>query len=201
MTNILKFLSAAENRESFFRRIALFFPKSDFRYKAIERAYNFAKDAFRGKYRDDGETRYFEHLRAVALIIIDYLRVKDYELIVAALLHDIVEDIPSWTVDRVRTEFGERVAELVDWLSKPPVSQFKSKKDRNREYNKRLHNAHRDVFLIKLADRWHNVLTLSSCTPEKIASKVEETRTYYIPYAEEHCILIHELETALQKLA
>lgn len=201
MTNQFKFLSAAENRELFFKRIALFFPKSDFRYQTIERAYNCAKDAFRGKFRDDGETRYFEHLRAVALIIIDYLRVKDYELIIAALLHDIVEDIPSWTIARVRAEFGDRVALLVDWLSKPPLAQFRSKSERDRVYHLRFRNAPRDFFKIKLSDRWHNILTLSSCTPDKVDRKVEETRAYYLPYAEEQCVLIHELESALQKLS
>ncbi len=201
MVSKLTFLSAAENRETFFTRIAMFFPVSDHRYQTIQRAYNCAKDAFRGKYRDDGKTRYFEHLRSVALILLDYLRVKDYELIVAALLHDIVEDIPSWTIERVRAEFGDRVALLVDWLSKPPLSEFSSKKERDRVYHQRFSNAPRDFFLIKLSDRWHNLLTLESCSTDKIARKVEETRTHYLPYAEDQCILIHEIEFLLLKLS
>ena len=101
----MEFLKAAENRETFFKRISYFFPTLDPRYKLIEKAYNAAKDAFRGVFRDDNETRYFEHIRAVTLILVDYLRVKNYEIIVAALLHDIVEDVPSWTIERVRAEF------------------------------------------------------------------------------------------------
>lgn len=91
-------LAGAGNRVIFFRIISGFFPTMDPRYKAIEMAYQDAKDAFREKYREGGE-RYFEHIRAVALILILYLRVRDYELIIAALLHDIVEDIPSWTIN------------------------------------------------------------------------------------------------------
>lgn len=58
-----------ENRASFFRRVAVYFPTLDWRYRLIEKAYNDAKDAFRGKYRDNGEERYFEHIRSVTLIL------------------------------------------------------------------------------------------------------------------------------------
>jgi (p)ppGpp synthase/HD superfamily hydrolase len=116
VTGSLEFLKAAENRESFFRRIALIFPTLDPRYRLIERAYNDAKEAFRGVNREGGE-RYFEHIRAVALIVIDHLRVRDADVIVAALLHDIVEDRDDWTVDRVQDAYGERVALLVEYLS------------------------------------------------------------------------------------
>ena len=88
------YLGMTKNRESFFRRIALLFPVSDFRYKIIERAYDTAKDAFCNEVRD-GNERYFEHLRGVTLILIEHLRVRDHELIVSALLHDIAEDIPK----------------------------------------------------------------------------------------------------------
>ncbi len=195
----MEFLSAAENRASFFRRISHFFPRLDPRYKLIEKAYNYAKDAFREKYRDDGETRYFEHIRAVALILIDYLRVKDYRLIIAALLHDIVEDIPSWTIERVRMEFGEEVALLVEYMTKPS-GEYPNKKDRDAVYHSRFRSAPREFFLIKLADRLHNLLTLWACTEEKRKRKIEETRMYYMPYAEEHFILYHELLAVIGQL-
>ena len=121
MAEALRFLKEAENRETFFRRIALIFPTLDPRYRLIERAYNDAKEAFRGIQRESGE-RYFEHIRAVALIVVDYLRVRDADLIVAALLHDIVEDRDDWTIARVQDEYGERVALLVEYLSKPSSS-------------------------------------------------------------------------------
>jgi GTP pyrophosphokinase len=190
------FLSAAENRESFFRRIALFYPKSDPRYIDIERAYNTAKDAFRGIDREGGE-RYFEHIRAVALILIDYLRVKDHHLIIAALLHDIVEDIPSWNVDRVRVEFGDYVAYLVDYMTKPSKDEYPDKEEREFVYHFRFKSAPREFFLLKLSDRLHNLLTLGYCTPEKISRKLRETEDHYIHYAETHFILYHELIEAI----
>jgi len=199
MLEKMSFLSGAENRETFFKRIASFLPTLDPRYQAIEKAYNCAKDAFRDKYRETGD-RYFEHLRAVALILIEYLRVEDYRLIVAALLHDIVEDIPSWTIDRVRVEFDDEVALLVEWITKPSVEEFPSKEERNKVYYNRFRFAPREFFIIKLADRLHNLMTLWASTPEKQARKIDETKRYYLPYAEQYLILLHELEEALEQL-
>lgn len=199
MLRRMTFLRAAENRESFFRRIKLFFPPLDPRYKAIERAYQCAKDAFREKLREDGG-QYFEHLRAVALIQIDYLRLTDYELIIAGLLHDIVEDIPSWNIERVQKEFGERVAYFVQYATKPSKKEYPNEKDRNRLYHLRLRLAPREFFLVKLPDRLHNILTLDACPREKQIRKVEETYRYYMPYAEQHFILVHALEEALERI-
>lgn len=190
------FLSQAENKERFFKRVATLFPTLDPRYQVIKKAYNVSKDAFRGKIREGGE-RYFEHLRAVALILIVHLRVKDHNLIIAALLHDIVEDVPSWTIQRVQSEFGSDVALLVEWMTKPPSDQFESKNERNKFYHGRFKLAPRDFFLIKLSDRLHNIMTLSSCPQEKRGRKIEETKKYYMPFAEEHLILLHELEEAM----
>lgn len=190
------FLTAGENRETFFQRIEYFFPSLDPRYKTIQRAYEAAKGAFREKKREGGE-RYFEHLRAVALVLVDHLRIGDYELIVAALLHDIVEDIPMWSIERVQRSFGDRVALLVQWLSKPPGTSFDSEKERDDFYHKRFRFAQRDFFLIKLADRWHNLLTLHHCSKAKQRRKIEETRLYYLPYAERELILLHEIEEAI----
>ncbi|QQR82711.1 HD domain-containing protein [Candidatus Campbellbacteria bacterium] len=200
MNKKMQFLTAAENRASFFRRVALYYPTLDWRYKLIEQAYNDAKDAFRGKYRDDQKTRYFEHIRAVALILLDYLRIRDYELIVAALLHDIVEDIPSWTIERVRVKYGERVALYVQYLTKPSKEEYADRDERELVYHTRFDAAPREFFLIKLADRLHNLLTLYACTPEKRQRKIVETRRYYLPHAEKHLILMHEIEDALAEL-
>jgi len=195
----MSFLAQAENRETFFKRIASFLPTLDPRYKAIEKAYDFAKDAFREKYRKGGD-RYFEHLRGVALILIDYLRVKNYRLIIAALLHDIVEDIPSWTIERIRGEFDDDVALLVEWLTKPPPEKFSSEEERDEAYYNRFAFAPREFFLIKLADRLHNLITLWPYPPKKRTRKIEETRRYFLPYAEQHLILLHELEEIVDKL-
>ena len=188
-----------ENRAAFFRRIAALFPTFDPRYACIERAYSAAKDAFRNISRDGGE-RYFEHLRAVALILIDHLRIRDYRLIVAALLHDIVEDVPSWSVDRVAREFDSEIACLVEWVTKPPSQLFATKHERDHVYHMRLMAAPRNPAILKLADRFHNVQTLWGCDLQKRLRKIEETRRWYLPLAEQHIVLIHELEAALAAL-
>lgn len=187
-----------ENHTTFFKRIERFFPTLDYRYKLIEKAYNDAKDAFHGIEREGGE-RYFEHIRAVALILIDHLRVKNHTLIIAALLHDIVEDCPEWTIDRVRVEYGDEVALLVEWLTKPDHSE-NSKQENARIYHERFRFAPREFFLIKLADRLHNTITLWPCSHEKKLRKIEETWAYYVFWAEEHNILVHEIEEALAQL-
>lgn len=198
LAKIRQLVNEAGDREKFFKLIAIYYPPSDERYKLIEKAYNDAKDAFRGKFRDGGE-RYFEHLRAVALIVIEYLRVNDYEMIIAALLHDIVEDIPSWTIERIRETYGSRVAMLVDYMTKPK-RKFKVKTECEHAYHQRFINAPRDFFLLKLADRIHNLLTLWSCAKEKRLRKINETIHHYLPYAEKHFILFHEFKAIIEEL-
>jgi GTP diphosphokinase / guanosine-3',5'-bis(diphosphate) 3'-diphosphatase len=192
-------LKASENKETFFRRIASFLPPMDPRYKLIEKAYNYAKDGFKDIQRENGD-RYFEHLRATAIILIDYLRVRDHVLIIAALLHDVVEDLPFWTIERIRLEFGDEVALLMDYLSKPSKIEYRSKAKRDRVYHDRFQNAPRNFFLIKLSDRLHNLLTMWNCSKEKVARKIAETKQYYMPYAEKHIILIYEIESAIEEL-
>lgn len=199
MDGKMAFLSAAENRDMFFQRIKRFLPVLDPRYQLIEKAYNASKDAFRGKQRESGE-RYFEHLRGVALILIEHLRIKDHILIATALLHDIVEDSEYWTIERVQIEFGDEIALLVEWLTKPPKDSFATKEERDAMYHGRFQFAPRKFFLVKLADRLHNLLTLEVCSPEKQERKICETEHYYLPYAERELILLHELEDAIKRI-
>jgi guanosine-3',5'-bis(diphosphate) 3'-pyrophosphohydrolase len=195
----LKFLlSKAENRTSFFERIAEIFPPTDERYLLIEKAYNMAKDAFRNVKRDEG-VRYFEHLRAVALILIVYLRVRDADLIAATLLHDIVEDIEGWTNERVAREFNPRVALFVYWVTKPKLGgRFKTKDDVDRKYHRMLRDAPREGILIKAPDRLHNLITMWNQDKERMRRKVSETKDFILPLLEKHQILIHEIEDVLK---
>lgn len=190
--------SGSENRESFFMRVENIFPTLDPRHRDIERAYRDAKEAFREKWREDGK-QYFEHLRGVTLILMTYLRIKDHRLIIAALLHDIVEDCPLWPLRRVRAEYGDEVALLVEWLTKRRLPD-QSKDECSRLYHERFRFAPREFFLIKLSDRLHNLMDMWACNVAKKKRKIAETRSHYLLWAEEHCILIHELEAALQEL-
>lgn len=197
---VRELLQKEHNRDSFAKLIGKFYPKTDIRYKDIIRAYSVAKDAFRHIPRDGGD-RYFEHLRAVALILIEYLFVHDHQMIVAALLHDIVEDIGEWNFDRLTNEFGERVSELVWWVTKPKEAEFKNKAERDRHYHQQLHErAPRDAIVIKLADRLHNLVTMWEVSPEKRERKILETENFYLPLAVREMILIHEIQAILNEL-
>lgn len=198
LQKIRDILESAKDRPSFFKIIASIYPTLDWRYKLIEKAYNDAKDAFRGKNRESGE-RYFEHLRAATLILVVYLRIRDYRLIVAEILHDIVEDIPSWTIIRVKEEYGEEIAFYLEWMTKPKHI-FPSKDECERVYHGRFSEAPREFFLLKFPDRFHNLLTLWPCSKEKRRRKIEETKRYYLPYAEKHLILLHEMEAIIEEL-
>ena len=198
LKKVREVISLAKDKESFFLHVASIYPVLDYRYGIIVKAYNDAKDAFRGRKRKGGD-RYFEHLRAVALIVMLYLRVKDYRIIAAALLHDIVEDIKYWTIERVQIEYGSEIATLVEWATKP-YHLFSEKAECHRVYHCRFARAPRDFFIIKLADRLHNLMTMWSVESENRSFKIKETRSHYLPYAEREIILVHELEQALAEL-
>ena len=188
------------DREAFFRLVGRHFPRRSIEFLQIEKAYNTAKDAFRGEVREGGE-RYFEHLRAVTLVVMEILRVRRSDVIIAALLHDIIEDVVDWSQDRVALEFGHEVSQLVWWVTKPCVSEYDNDKEaRNRAYHQQLGSAPREAALIKLADRLHNVTTLWSTSEDKQRRKVRETQDFYLPLAEKHIILIHELEDAVENV-
>lgn len=188
------------DRVAFFGIIGRFFPKFSPEYKLIGDAYDTALKEFEGKYRESGEL-YFEHLRCVALILLVYLRVRDANAIAAALLHDIMEDIPGWDQDRLALRFNAEISRLVFWVSKPDLRLYGGNKEaRNRDYHHKLSIAPRLAILIKLADRLHNVMTLWASTKDKRQRKVRETQDFYLPLAEAHTVLIHELELAIQEV-
>lgn len=187
--------------EAFFSVVGRYWPKGGADYVLIERAYSTAEVAFVEKYRDSGE-RYFEHLRAVALILMVYLRVRDANLIAAALLHDIIEDIKGWSQDRIAAEFNQEIAQLVWWVSKQTLSDFNGDKAaRNRAYHEKLGRAPRLACIIKLADRLHNLLTLWDWPVEEQMRKVSETQDFYLPISYREILLIHELEAVINELA
>ncbi len=215
LAKIKKILAASENRESFFARVERYHSKyaprrklfadskySENEYEFIERAYNDGKKAVEGIKRENGE-RYFEHMRAVAIILIDYLfifeqinlRISAYKILAASLLHDVVEDCPEWNLNRVKQEYGREVAWLLDYVSKRPKSDYNGDTEAQLKfYHNRFATAPIEFFLIKLADRLHNQITLWCCDPDKIRRKMLETLKYYIPWARKLNILPHELE-------
>ena len=201
---IERIFSLAESEETFLIRIERIYSPFSLEYQFILRAYTDAQNAFRDKHRDDGDP-YFTHVRAVAIVLIDYLYIFDrkdvtmpaYEIIVAALLHDVVEDSEEWDVERVNRDYSRNVALLLDGVSKKPKASFDSEEAQLTFYHDRLAFAILEVMLIKLSDRLHNQLTLWSCDVEKIKRKMIETDQIYIPLAKKWGILVHELEATV----
>jgi GTP pyrophosphokinase len=200
LSRLEEFLQTNKNRATFFGAVGQFYPIGSEQYLLIENAYNCAKNAFRSIRREGGD-RYFEHLRATALIVLVHMRVRDADVIAAALLHDIIEDVPGWSQEKLALNFNRRVAEYVWYVTKTPESVFGGDKERrNRVYHQNLRKAPRPALIIKMADRLHNLLTLWDTSCEKQRRKIEETQDFYLPIAEEQILLVHELEDILERL-
>ncbi len=150
--------------------------------KEIYRAYLFGAQAHEGQHRASGEP-YIHHPIEVARILAQ-MRL-DYETIVAAILHDVIEDTET-VKGQIAEEFGAEVADLVDGVSKLTQISFKSKAEFQAEnFRKMLLAMARDirVILVKLADRLHNMRTLSALPPEKRRQIARETLEIYAPIA------------------
>ena len=150
--------------------------------ETIHRAFLFGADAHDGQHRASGEP-YIQHPVQVAKILAE-MRL-DHETIVAALLHDVIEDTPTAKA-QIATEFGEAVAELVDGVSKLTHLPFGSRAEAQAEnFRKMLMAMARDirVMLIKLADRLHNMRTLDALPLDKQRRIARETIEIHAPIA------------------
>ncbi|MFQ5469139.1 MAG: bifunctional GTP diphosphokinase/guanosine-3',5'-bis pyrophosphate 3'-pyrophosphohydrolase [Gammaproteobacteria bacterium] len=148
----------------------------------IRRVYTFAAKAHDGQFRYSGEP-YITHPIAVAGILADMR--MDAESIMAALLHDVIEDTPT-VKEYIAEEFGHDVAELVDGVSKLAQIKFESRVEAQAEnFRKMLLAMVQDirVIIIKLADRLHNMRTLGSVRLEKRRRISRETLEIYAPIA------------------
>lgn len=148
----------------------------------IEAAYITAEKAHTGQLRSSGEA-YITHPVEVAKILADIH--MDYQSIIAAMLHDVLEDTAISKEDII-AQFGEKVAELVDGVSKLTQLKFESRAEAQAENLRKMMLAMaRDirVILIKLADRLHNMRTLDSLSREKQRRIALETLEIYAPIA------------------
>ncbi len=161
-------------------------------------AIEFSRAAHQGQMRQSGDP-YISHPIAVARILTP-LHI-DAQAIVAALLHDVVEDTDVTTED-VAEKFGKPVAELVDGLSKLDRIRFETREDAQAEnFRKMLLAMARDVrvILIKLADRLHNMRTLDSMAVDKRERIARETMEIYAPIANR--LGLNDLHHELQDLS
>lgn len=164
----------------------------------IRDAYEFAEEAHRGQTRKSGEP-YILHPVAVAEICMGMQ--MDVITVMAALLHDVVEDT-NVTVDDLRIRFGETLAGLVDGLTKLERIQFRSKEEQQNENYRKMFVAMANdirVILIKLADRLHNMRTLKFQSEESQRRIAHETLEIYCPIA--HRLGISAIKWEMEDIA
>lgn len=167
--------------------------------KLIRKAFDVAVDAHKEQRRKSGEA-YIFHPIAVATIVASEIGL-DATSIVAALLHDVVEDNENYTIKNIEDRFGETVAKIVDGLTK--ISSLK--KDKNvslqaENFRKMLLTLNDDVrvIIIKIADRLHNMQTMDAMRPDKQEKIASETLYIYAPLA--HRIGLYNIKTELEDL-
>src|SRR5579863_4817678 len=149
----------------------------------IREAAEFGASAHKGQKRLSGEP-YIAHPVAAAAILADLH--LDTDTIVAAILHDVIEDTPT-PKDQLAARFGADVAELVDGVTKLDQIKFKSREEAQAEsFRKMLLAMVRDlrVILVKLADRMHNMRTIEAMAPARRRAIARETLDIYAPIAE-----------------
>lgn len=167
--------------------------------KLIRKAFDVAVDAHKDQRRKSGEA-YIFHPIAVAKIVASEIGL-DATSIAAALLHDVVEDNPEYTLDDIQQLFGEAVARIVDGLTK--ISSLKKDTDVSQQaenFRKMLLTLNDDVrvIIIKIADRLHNMQTMDAMRPDKQVKIASETLYIYAPLA--HRIGLYNIKTELEDL-
>lgn len=165
--------------------------------KMVRAAYNFAAMAHKDQKRKTGEP-YIIHPIAVARIVAEEMGLGANP-VMAAFLHDVIEDCP-YTIDDIRERFGDDVAFLVGVVTK----QKKAKYDKSKQvdnFRQILSSVQFDVraILVKLADRLHNMRTLSSMRPDKQMKIASETDYFYAPLANR--LGLYNVKTELENLS
>ncbi len=161
-------------------RILTYFPNADCEF--IRKAYLYSEKAHEGQIRRSGEA-YISHPLGVAAILVE-LRL-DLASIATGLLHDTVEDTHA-TLEEIEKQFGKPVAELVDGVTKISKMSFKNTHEKQGENIRKMIVAMgKDVrvILVKLADRLHNMRSLSHMAPDKQVRIAQETLDIYAPLA------------------
>lgn len=181
--------------DELFRRMSLKEDPSDI--ERLRSAFQFAREAHSPQKRKSGEP-YIIHPVNVARIVAEELELGA-DPVIAAFLHDVVEDT-SYTIEDIRERFGDEVAFLVGVVTKEKKDQYVHSKQVD-NFRQILASMQYDVraLLIKLADRLHNMRTLSSMKPDKQMKIAGETDYFYAPLANR--LGLYHVKTELENLS
>lgn len=167
-----------ENRDTFFNRLEPFLtPSVLLDVQHVQHAYTLAKYGHRAQVRkeldDHGDpVRYFEHVRRVAIILIDEVKLVKPEMVVAALLHDVVEDAPNLLPALIEHCFGTDVCSIVKTLCKVPKEGYLDRFYMCTDWR---------PYVIKACDRLDNLRSLDCASRELRIKQIKETREKYFP--------------------
>jgi len=177
-------------------KVKSYYPVLDERW--LESVYTFAEAAHGGQIRASGET-FISHPLAVATILADFE--MDPASIAASLLHDVVEDT-TVSIEEIERRFGVEISSLVEALTKLTKIPYQTKEDIKVENLRKMFLAMAKdirVIIIKLADRLHNMRTLSSLASGKQKTIADETLEIYAPLA--HRLGIYKMKHELEDLS
>ncbi|MCE5329463.1 bifunctional (p)ppGpp synthetase/guanosine-3',5'-bis(diphosphate) 3'-pyrophosphohydrolase [bacterium] len=185
-----------KNYEELISSIKAYNPKVN--ESLIHKAYLIAKKYHTNQFRKSGEP-FITHPLEVAKIL---ARIElDQASIIAAILHDLVEDT-DFTIEKVKEEFGEEIANIINGVTKLEKIIFHTKEERQVGNLKKMIIAMSEdvrIIIVKLADRLHNMRTLSSLSEEKMQLKSMETLEVYAPIA--HRLGIFQIKSELEDLS
>jgi (p)ppGpp synthase/HD superfamily hydrolase len=173
-----------ENKETFQNRLFPYFSPSD--QLDIKLAYSLAKFGHRAQTRkeltDGHPTRYFEHVRRVAIVLMDEMKIMDRDMIISCLLHDSIEDTEDLTPELLEHCFGTNVVSMVKQLSKVPKEGYIERLSYCRDWK---------VLAIKACDRLDNLrsLMIPGTTVEFQKRQIKETKEKYFPIFDRMVIL------------
>ncbi len=195
MSEEIKYEEYNDRFDEFFEEVK---KNSSYDSERIKRAYELAREAHKDQRRRSGEP-YIMHPVAVAKILLEMG--MDNDCIVAALLHDVVEDT-KYSLDFIKEQFGDDVALLVDGVTKLGQVPLSSREEVQAENIRKMFIAMNQdvrVIIIKLADRLHNMRTLEHMPPYKQRQKSRETLEIYAPIA--HRLGIRAFKEEMEDLA
>ena len=152
----------------------------------ITKAFSTAADLHSGQSRDGSKEPYINHALKVALILSDELKIRDVDLICAALLHDILQEgNNSEKLDQIKKNFGENVFNIVQTLTEHP-SANENRQQSLESYFQNISNSPKTLRVVELADRLDNVRFFKNAVKKDKAIRYkEETQKYVIPIAEQ----------------
>jgi len=168
-------------RQEFFQRLQHKIDPQNLRLVLL--AYKLAKYGHKNQSRKTGE-RYFMHPKACALILIDELKIYDYEMLCGMLMHDLPEDSFILDFDDIQHIFGPAICSYVETMTKTKSSEEEKIKD-TLSYFRRFFDAGEKVSIMKLTDRLHNMRTLPNTGKIFQIKQTRETIEYLLPLAKD----------------